>query len=202
MVLSAFMNPAIGHNGDTVTFSYDGPENLSMAPDGGWGISWFVSGEDCELYTFFDGVPQVQAFPLNEVDIISSITIDPNYILVSGSSSDENDSDHYLFAYDHTGTLLRKMGGEPGGFGLGSISYAISTENGFLGLDANMREVVLWAGDGTWIGAADDGELFGTDYPWIAAADRAPDGSIFVVMCEERPDESADEVIVFRLKGF
>ena len=65
-----------------------------------------------------------------------------------------------------------------------------------------MREVVLWTADGTWIGAVDDGDLFGTSYPWIAAADIADDGSILVVMSEERADRSADEVLVFKLSGF
>ena len=30
-----------------------------------------------------------------------------------------------------------------------------------------MREVVLWTKDGAYIGEADDGELFGTNYPWF-----------------------------------
>ena len=98
--------------------------------------------------------------------------------------------------------LLMQLGGEPDGFGLGSITYATSTPNGFLALDGNMREVILWTADGTWIGAADDGDLFGTSYPWIAAADIADDGSILVVMSDTRPDESADEVLVFTLSGF
>ena len=65
-----------------------------------------------------------------------------------------------------------------------------------------MREIVLWSADGTWLGAVDDWDLFGTDYPWLAAADMAEDGSILVVMSETREDESADEVLVFKLSGF
>lgn len=97
---------------------------------------------------------------------------------------------------------LPLLGGEPGGFGLGSISFATSTPNGFLALDGNMREVVLWSTDGTWLGAVSDGDLFGTGYPWIAAADVDEDGSILVVMSDTREDESADEVLVFKLSGF
>ena len=33
-------------------------------------------------------------------------------------------------------------------------------------------------------------------------ADIADDGSILVVMSDTRPDESADEVLVFKLSGF
>ena len=200
LVLSRFMEPVFGHNGDSAQFSYDGPDKFAVAPGSTWGISWFVSGEDCELYAFQNGALSGSPFPFNEVDTISQVCIDSNYILVSGSSKE--DSDHYLFVYDYSGELQLQLGGEPDGFGLGSITYATSTPNGFLALDGNMREVILWTADGTWIGAADDGDLFGTSYPWIAAADIAEDGSILVVMSDTRPDESADEVLVFKLSGF
>ena len=200
LVLSRFMEPVFGHNGDSAQFSYDGPDKFAVAPGGTWGISWFVSGEDCELYAFQNGALSGSPFPFNEVDTISQVCIDSNYILVSGSSKE--DSDHYLFVYDYSGELQLQLGGEPDGFGLGSITYATSTPNGFLALDGNMREVVLWSADGTWIGAVDDGDLFGTGYPWIAAADIADDGSILVVMSDTRADESADEVLVFKLSGF
>ena len=48
----------------------------------------------------------------------------------------------------------------------------------------------------------DDGDLFDTSYPWIAAADIADDGSILVVMSDTRTDESTDEVLVFKFSGF
>ena len=67
---------------------------------------------------------------------------------------------------------------------------------------SNMHEVVLWTADGTWIGAVTDEDIFGTSYPWFAAADMADDGSILVVMSDTRADESADEVLVFKLSGF
>ena len=200
LVLSCFMEPVFGHNGESAQFSYDGPDQFAVAPGGTWGISWFLSGEDCELYAFHDGTLTGSPFPFVEVDTISQISIDRNYILVSGSSKE--DDEHYLFVYDYAGELQMQLGGEPDGIGLGSITYATSTPNGFLALDGNMREVVLWSADGTWIGAADDGDLFGTSYPWIAAADMADDGSILIVMSDGRMDESADEVLVFELSGF
>ena len=200
LVLSRFMEPVFGHNGDSAQFSYDGPDKFAVAPGGTWGISWFVSGEDCELYAFQNGALSGSPFPFNEVDTISQVCIDSNYILVSGSAKADNEQ--YIFVYDYSGELQMQLGGEPDGFGLGSITYATSTPNGFLALDGNMREVVLWTADGTWIGAVDDGDLFGTYYPWIAAADIADDGSILVVMSDTRADESADEVLVFKLSGF
>lgn len=200
IILSSFMEPVIGHNGDAVQFSYEGPDKFAVAPGGTWGISWFYSGDECQLYSFHDGELTGTPFLFPEVDSISQVNIDNQYILVSGSAVE--DGEQYVFVYDYSGELQMQLGGEPDGFGLGSITYATSTPNGFLALDGNMREVVLWTADGTWIGAADDGDLFGTYYPWIAAADIADDGSILVVMSDTRADESADEVLVFKLSGF
>ena len=200
LVLSRFMEPVFGHNGDSAQFSYDGPDKFAVAPGGTWGISWFYSGDECQLYSFHDSVLTGSPFPFPEVDSIRQVSIDNQYILVSGSAKADNEQ--YIFVYDYSGELQMQLGGEPDGFGLGSITYATSTPNGFLALDGNMREVVLWSADGTWIGAVDDGDLFGTGYPWIAAADIADDGSILVVMSDTRADESADEVLVFKLSGF
>ena len=200
VILSNFMQPTFGHDGASAQFSCEGPDYLSMAPDGTWGISWFVSGEDCERYTFQNNVLTGSPFPFAEVDTIRQICIDNNYILISGSSV--VDDEQYLFVYDHSGVLQMQLSGDPDGIGLGSVTYAVSTPNGFLALDGNMREVLLWSADGTWIGSVEDYDLFGTWYPWFAAADIAEDGSILIVMSEERLDESADEVLVFKLTGF
>lgn len=200
IILSNFMEPVIGHDGEAVQFSYEGPDHFAVAPGATWGISWFSSGDDCQLYAFRDGALSGSPFPFPEVDTVSQVCIDSNYIFVSGSSAE--DDEHYIFVYDYSGELQLQLGGDPDGWGLGSVTYAVSTPNGFLALDANMREVVLWTADGTWIGAVEDGDLFGTGYPWIAAADVAEDGSILVVMSDTRADESADEVLVFKLSGF
>ena len=200
IILSSFMEPVIGHDGESLQFSYEGPDKFTVAPGATWGISWFYSGEDCELYSFHDGALTGSPFPFPEVDGISQVNIDSQYILVSGSAKE--DGEQYIFVYDYSGELQMKLAGEPDGFGLGSITYATSTPNGFLALDGNMRDVVLWTADGTWVGAAEDGDLFGTSYPWFAAADMAEDGSILVVMSDTRADESADEVLVFKLSGF
>lgn len=200
IVLSGFMSPILGHDGSSALYAYDGPDYFTVAPGGAWGISWFVSGDDCKLYSFENGSLVEKDIAFNEVDVISQLCIDSQYILVCGSSAE--DDEHYVFVYDHSGALQMQLGGEPDGWGLGSVTYAVSTPNGFLALDGNMREVVLWTADGTWIGAADDSDLFGTYYPWFASADMAEDGSILIVMTEERPDESADEVVIFKLSGF
>ncbi|MBQ1986374.1 MAG: hypothetical protein II230_08735, partial [Clostridia bacterium] len=57
----------------------------------------------------------------------------------------------------------------------------------------------LWNSDGTWLGDVDDSDLFGTNYPWFATGDAAEDGSVLVVMTEDRTDGSAMEAVAFKL---
>lgn len=198
MVLSSFMSPVIGHDGEKVLYSYEGPDKFAVAPDGTWGVSWFSSGEKTEKYTFTDGALVGEAMPFSEVKIINSVNVDDKYIYVSGSSAD--DSGHALFVYDHSGALQMKLTGEPdASIGLGSITFAAKTPNGFLAMDGNMRTVVLWSEDGTWLGEIEDSDLFDTYYPWFATGDVMDDGSILVVMTEDRDDDSAKEAIAFKI---
>jgi hypothetical protein len=198
MVLSGFMRPVIGHDGDAQLYSYEGPDKFSVAPDGTWGISWFSSGEKTEKYTFQDGALVGEPLPFAEVKTISHLNIDDSYIYISGSPADGGD--HSVFVYDHSGALQVQLQGDPNAtIGLGSITFAAKTANGFLALDGNMRDVVLWTEDGTWLGAVEDSDLFGTYYPWFATADVMDDGSVLVVMTEERNDGSAMEAIAFKI---
>lgn len=199
LVLSNFMKPVIGHDGDAAVFSYEGPDNFTLAPDGTWGISWFSSGETTEKFTFKDGALVGEPLPFNEVKVISQVDVDDEYIYVTGSPVEG--SGHTVFVYDHSGALQMQLKGDPNAtIGLGSITYITKTVNGFLALDGNMRDVVLWTADGTWLGAVEDKDIFGTYYPWFATADVMEDGSILAVMTEDRADGSAMEAIAFKIK--
>ena len=201
MVLSGFMKPVIGHDGESVLYSYDGPDKFTVAPDGTWGISWFSSGDSTEKFTFSDGALVGEAFPFAEVKTISKLCIDDSYIYVTGSPVEG--SGHFVFVYDHAGSLKMQLTGNPTAtIGLGSITYITKTANGFIALDGNMRDVVLWAADGTWLGSAESDDLFGADYPWLASADVMADGSILCIMTQDRADESAMELVAFKLSGF
>ena len=201
LVLSSFMKPTLIHDGDSVQASYDGPDKFSVAPDGSWGISWFSSGSTCEKFTFKDGALAGEAFPFNEVKIISKLCVDSSYIYVTGTPVEG--SGHFVFVYDHNGNLQMQLTGDPTAtIGLGSITYITKTANGFIALDGNMRDVVFWTEDGEWIGSLDTDDLFGADYPWLASADVMDDGSILCIMTIERADESADELVAFRLSVF
>lgn len=180
------------------TAAYDGPDYVSMHPSGTWGISWF-SGPDCEKLTFSGGAMTTAPLSFPEVSTISHLTVDQDYIYVCGYAAD--DSGHKVFIYDADGTLQYTLLDEDNDC-LGSVTFMAQTSTGFIGLDGNMREVVCWSADGTHMGALDDGELFGTDYPWFCGGAMMDDGSILVIMTETRSDESAMELVAFKLSGF
>lgn len=180
--------------------AYSGTDYVSMHPSGKWGISWF-SDSDILKISFSDGAASSEAFTLAEVDSIAHLCVDAyGNVFVCGSSATD-DNGHRVFVYDENLQLKTILLDEEGDT-LGSVTFAVQTENGYLILDGNMRQVLLYDEDGTFNGMCRFSELFGTNYPWACDACMAPDGSILVLMTDERPDESADEVIVLRLTGF
>lgn len=196
--LAAFMEPLIRLKDSTQTASFEGPDYVSMHPSGTWGISWFTSPE-CEKLTLSGGALKTEPIVFKEVDIISQLIVDENHIYVCGSAVDG--SGHKVFVYDTAGTLQLTLA-DSDGSSLGSVTFVAQTANGYLALDGNMREVVLWAKDGSYIGAADDDDLFGTDYPWFCGGTKLADGSILAIMTDTRADESAEELVAFKLSGF
>ena len=151
-----------------------------------------------EKYTFSNGVMQSEPFPVTGMSMVTRVWIDDSYVYMTGS--DAETSAQVVQVYDHAGTLQKTLLGEDGR--LGSITFVTKTANGFIALDGNMRTVVLWNADGDYIGEIDDRDIFGTSYPWFCSADLQPDGSIIVIMTEDRDDDSAMELVAFRLSGF
>ena len=196
--LSNFMEPLISWKDGAKTASYEGPDYVAMHPSGTWGVSWF-SGPECEKITLSGGAVKTEPIVFKEVDLISHLLIDENHIYVTGSAADE--SGHKVFVYDTAGNLQLTLADSDGG-SLGSVTFVAETANGYLALDGNMREVVLWTKDGTYIGAAEDSDLFGTSYPWFCGGVKLADGSILAIMTEDRADESAMELVAFKLSGF
>lgn len=195
---SGFMSPLVNWDGNAKLASYDDMEDVAIHPSGSWGISWFY-GNEVEKITINGASVSREAMVFEEVDSISQLIIDDKgNIFVAGS---DVDYDHYVFVYDYDGNLKCKLTDEDGE-GLGSVTFACQTGNGYLVMDGNMRWVLLYDLDGNYIGHCWDDEIFGTGYPWFCDAQMLDDGSILCVMTDERPDESADELIVFRLSGF
>lgn len=65
-----------------------------------------------------------------------------------------------------------------------------------------MRRLYFWSKDGNFIGVIQVKDLLGTDYPWLEDMQLMEDGSVLLALTQEREDESADELMLFRLTGF
>lgn len=188
---SGFMEPLTTVSGDT----YEGADYVTMHPSGAWGISWF-SGSECQKFTISGSSIDSSEITFAEVSTISSLIVDEDYIYVCGYAAD--DSGHKVFVYDADGALQMVLCDETGD-SLGSITFMAQVDGGFLGMDGNMRDVILWAADGTYIDSIADSDLFGTNYPWFCGGTLLDDGSILVIMTEDRADESAMELVAFKL---
>ena len=196
--ISGFSEPLQCFKDGVQTASYEGTDTVSMHPSGEWGIDWF-SGSECEKITLSGGTISSSPITFAEVSTISSLTIDNDYIYVCGYAAD--DSGHKTYVYNTDGVLQMTLT-DAEGEGLGSITFMAQTSDGFLGFDGNMRELVLWTKDGVHIGTIEDRDLFGTNYPWFCGSTKLSDGEILTVMTDEREDESAVELVAFRLSGF
>lgn len=198
LILSGFASPCTGYKDGTKVFSYTGTDYFTAAPDGTWGISYFTSVDHLAKVCFSDGAMTSEPFPVSGLSSATGVWIDSDSIFITGQ--DAETGAQVVQVYDHDGSLEKTLLGEDGR--LGCITFIARTDNGYLALDGNMRTVVLWNADGAYIGEADDGDLFGTSYPWFCAADMQPDGSLILILTERRPDESATELVAFRLTGF
>lgn len=130
-----------------------------------------------------------------------------NYIgrheLLAGSMAVEDEGTK-IVVYDYDGNQLLKLGGEDisSPDKLGSITGMAETENGFVAADGNMREIQFWAKDGTHVGAISTEDIFGVSYPWLEDMQLLDDGSLLIMLTQERDDGSANELMFFRLTGF
>ena len=188
--LSGFMVDFIGRDGYNFGDELD---YVAVAPNGQWGVSWF-SGPDCKLLTIGEDIETTDV-TFGEVDTIMNLNVDNDYIYVCGSDEEFN---HHVYIYDKTGKLKMTLNGEDGK-GLGSITFVAQVNGGFMGLDGNMREVVFWDAAGNWVGSLEDGDLFGTYYPWFCGAAVLNDGSFLVLMTDDRHDGSAMELVAFKV---
>lgn len=188
----------VSWDGESAVASYDKGNVTTMHPSGEWGIEWGYSG--IKKITFADGAIVAEEIATPEIKSITRVIVDASgNIFVCGSAVSDNW--HRVFVYGSDGTLKATLTDE-NGEGMGSVTFATSTKNGYLALDGNMRHLYLYDKSGAYIGHCTFNELFGTDYPWPCDACVLEDGSILCLMTDERPDESSDEVIAFKLSGF
>jgi len=197
--LSDFMSPLINFKDGAISAAYEAPAQVAMHPGGSWGISWFYENTVNRL-SFADGMAYQEDIVLPELSSVSYITVDgKGNIFVAGYSAEDNG--HRVYVYDYDFNLKTVLSDEEDE-GLGSVTFAAETDNGYLILDGNMRWIVIYDKQGNWLGACNDGDIFGTWYPWFCDAQQLDDGSIICIMTDDRPDGSATELVAFRLSGF
>jgi len=196
--LSGSMNDIICLKDGAVANTYEDINTLAMHPSGAWGVDYFVSNE-CNIVTFDGDSYSTTPVIFKEADTIMNVNVDENNIYICASAADE--SGHKVFVYNKDGVLQKTLC-DAEGEGLGSITFVTQTENGYIGFDGNMRDVLLWNNDGTFIAEISSDDLFDTGYPWFCSSTVLSDGSILTVMTAEREDRSATELIVFQIKGF
>lgn len=203
LYFSSFMRPLIGWKDGAKTFSFEGPKNVCMHSSGEWGISFFP-GSVAEKLTISDGTLKTAPLGGDVLESVSSAFVTENNIFLWGQAKGNEHS--ALAVFDTNGKFKFHLGYtgsesfQPDS--LGSITSVIETENGFLALDGNMRNIVLWKPDGAFIGTIDVKELFGTSYPWLSSAQKMPDGSIIIGLSQKRDDESGEEFLLYRINGF
>ena len=135
--------------------------------------------------------------------MIDDVQITNDHIMVAGSMAAE-DGGTKIIVYDYEGNQLLELGGADIGSPdrLGFITGMAETENGFVAADGNMREIQFWAKDGTHVGAISTDDIFGVSYPWLEDMQLLDDGSLLILLTQQREDESANELMFFRLTGF
>lgn len=202
LYVSGFMGPMLKITDGKIVASYEDVDRTQMAGNGEWGISYFTDSVLSQVTLSGDAAALSEWITVDGADMISSVSLTPNYIFAAGSV--EETQNHAIWVFDASGNQQFLLGNkemeDPDW--LGSVTQVVETENGFIALDGNLRNLCFWQKDGTFIAALEDGDLFGTYYPWISAAAVLPDGSVLVGLTEERSDKSADEFVVYRLSGF
>lgn len=196
--ISGSLNDILCLKDGAVVNTYEDIDNLAMHPSGAWGVNYFTSNE-CSIVTFNGAAYSATPIVFEEVDTIMNVDVDENNIYVCANAAD--DSGHKVFVYNKDGVLQKTLC-DAEGEGLGSVTFVTGTENGYIGFDGNMRDVLLWNTDGSFMAELSDGDLFDTSYPWFCDSTVLSDGSILTIMTEEREDRSATELIVFNVNGF
>ena len=201
LYLTGFMSPMLTIKDGAVIATNDDIDKAVIHSSGTWGVSWFY-GSETEKVVFDGNKASKEAWPAISQDRLKTVCLSEDHIILAGADADtENEA---IWILDTEGNQQMELGNQEygGEQSLGSITNVQETENGFIGLDGNMRDVFFWKSDGSLLGSAEDSELFGTDYPWISTAARLSDGTVLVGLTEDRADKSATEFIVYRVSGF
>ena len=201
LYLTGFMSPMLTIKDGEITATNDDIDQAVIHSSGTWGISWFF-GSEPEKVTIDGSKASKEAWPILPEESVGTARLSENHIFISGT--DPESQNEAIWVFDMEGNQQMELGNQEygGEQSLGSITDVVETENGFIGLDGNMREIFFWKSDGSLLGSAEDSELFGTEYPWISTAVRLPDGTVLIGLTEDRTDNSATEFVIYRVSGF
>lgn len=141
--------------------------------------------------------PMVEGSCGNIVTVLAPVDKKGNIYLDKAMFGDTKET--YL---SPSGTMTVKKGKYYNTYSTASITGMAETENGFVAADGNMREIQFWAKDGTHVGAISTEDIFGVSYPWLEDMQLLDDGSLLIMLTQERDDGSANELMFFRLTGF
>jgi predicted secreted protein len=185
--------------------------NLSMHPDGDWGISYWANAEP-KLVRASDGVLTEEPWVLSNLSdagnrkgrfsSISCVSIAEKRIYVAGTDAEKGDAQR-VAVYDLKGKELFTFGSEDWtrDDAFGSVTGIVETKNGILVQDRNNRAFKLFSNKGVFIGSVASDALLGTDYPWLSSMIGAEDG-VLIAAAQERKDQSCDELLLYLIKGF
>ncbi len=194
----------IAPEGEAITYEHEG--YTAMHPSGEWGLSYFVSNPVSKVTLSADSFTVEEDFiPKDEAFMINDVWVAQDYVFVGGVTTEG--SKGRLMVYDTSGALLYTLGGDSLGEDddvIGSLTDVIQTQNGFMALDGNLRNLLFWDLSGNFVGVIDQSELFGevVDYPWLCDLAQLSDGSVLTILTQERDDTSGDELLAFRVSGF
>ncbi|MDD6023244.1 MAG: hypothetical protein PUC06_03240 [Oscillospiraceae bacterium] len=198
IISSAFEDPVRIDSGTETTIATD-VDTVTVHPSGAWGVGWFL---DAEVKKVELDTGAVTTVTLSGLDSVSHVMLTDNYVVVSGTSVDE-EVGACLKIYDLEFNEIAELNDTNTTTDYyGSVSAAVETDNGLMIFDGNMRDVYFLDTNCDLLAAVDMNEMFGTDYPWPSGAIALDDGSVIVCMTDERPDESCDETLLFQVTGF
>lgn len=198
IISSAFEDLVRIADGAETTIATDA-DTVTVHPSGSWGVGWFIDSEVKKVELDTGAVTTVA---LSGLDSVSHVMLTDNYVVVSGTSVDE-EVGACLKIYDLEFNEIAELNDTNTTTDYyGSVSAAVETDNGLMIFDGNMRDVYFLDNDCNLLAAVDMSDMFGTDYPWPCNAIVLDDGSVIVCMTDERPDESCDETLLFQVTGF
>lgn len=197
--VSSFIAPCqVFKNGKPVKTDAKNSNKTIIAPDGTWGLTYFISYDTIKKLTFDkDGNSILEPFEFSNKDEnvgnVESVMISKDHIVLGTHKG--------VFVYDHAGELKLTLNYDAGNsIGVYSYEAVLETDKCFLAFDNTSQKLVLWDKKGNLIGETDQKELLDATRPWVSGITLLPDGSVYISLVSEREDKSCDEYMPYRLK--